>query len=57
MFRSPLPQLVLIQASLNGAVITSLAYAADCESYNGTCYPLGSIVDYEVRNYTPFNAQ
>ena len=48
MFRSPLPQLVQVQVRLNGALVTTLVYADDCQVYSGTCYPLGSIVDYEV---------
>jgi len=50
-FRTPLPQLVLVQIRQDEA-LTTLAYASDCQVYNGTsCYPLSSIVDYEVRNY------
>lgn len=52
-FRSPLPQLLLVQVRQDGALITTLAYADDCQVYNGAnCYPLRSIVDYDVRNCT-----
>lgn len=42
-FRSPLPRLLLVQVGLQTAAFTD-----DCQGYNGTCYPLETVVDYEV---------
>jgi len=49
-FRSPLPQLLLVRLSLNGTLVHTLAFAADdgCDILNYTCAPLSSIVNYEV---------
>lgn len=50
-FRSPLPILILVQVWLYDTIITTLVYAENCQDYNETCYPLMSIVDYQVRDH------
>ena len=49
-FRSPLPQLLIVQLSLNGTLANTLAFADNdgCDAINYTCVPLNSIVNYEV---------